>query len=152
MASSDLGAGGEHGWTSPIDRLRFPIPEDIRKVWASEPKDFTPWLAHHLDLLADQLELGSLELVDTEVQVPGTLRALDILARTPTGELVAIENQFGVSDHDHLTRGLAYAVGLGAVGLVVVAEEHLSEFRAVAGYLNSLANAQRQSEESGSIS
>ena len=65
--------------------------------------------------------------------------ALDILARQPTGELVAIENQFGKLNHDHLTRGLAYAVGLRAPTLVLVSEEHMNEFRAVASYLNSLA-------------
>jgi hypothetical protein len=80
-----------------------------------------------------------LELVDQEVQIPGTARALDILARLPTGELIAIENQFGTADHDHLTRGLAYAVGLEASALIVVAEGHLGEFRAVARYLNTVA-------------
>lgn len=78
-------------------------------------------------------------MVDTEVQIPGTGRALDILARVPSGELVAIENQFATADHDHLTRGLSYAVGLEATALVVVAESHLDEFRAVARYLNELA-------------
>ncbi|MDQ6948824.1 MAG: hypothetical protein M3256_21840 [Actinomycetota bacterium] len=122
-----------------LSQLRIPKPGEVRKVWPSEPAHFTPWLAEHLDVLSDQLELGALELVKTEVQIPGTARALDILARLPTGDLVAIENQFGTADHDHLTRGLAYAVGLEAHALVVVAEGHLNEFRAVASYLNSLA-------------
>jgi hypothetical protein len=122
-----------------LSQLRVPRPGEVRRVWPSEPAHFTPWLASHLDVLSDQLELGALELVKTEVQIPGTGRALDILARLPTGDLVAIENQFGTADHDHLTRGLAYAVGLDAHALVVVAEGHLNEFRAVASYLNSLA-------------
>jgi hypothetical protein len=50
-----------------------------------------------------------------------------------------IENQYGRADHDHLTRGLAYAVARRARGLVVVAEEHRDEFRAVAQYLNEMA-------------
>jgi len=125
---------------SPIsDRLRLPnrLPA-ITSVWPNEASDFTPWLANSLHVL-DVLGLGRLELVKREQQVPGTLRSLDILARRQTGELIAIENQFGKLDHDHMTRGLAYAVGLRAEALVLVAEDHLNEFRAVARYLNELA-------------
>jgi hypothetical protein len=121
-----------------ISKLRLPEPALVREVWPSEPFHFTPWLGTHLELL-EPLGLGPLELTGIEVAVPSTGRALDILARRLTGDLVAIENQFGKVDHDHLTRGLAYAVGLKAVALVVIAEEHLGEFRAVAGYLNGLA-------------
>lgn len=126
------------GEPSPVDRLRFPEPVAIREVWQREDYDFTPWLAENLQAL-DLLQLGRLELVGKEVTLPGTGRALDIQARTPTGAVVAIENQFGKADHDHLTRGLAYSVGLQAAALVVVAEEHLGEFRAVASYLNHVA-------------
>jgi len=122
-----------------IGRLCIPMPgPPINEVWPSEPFDFTPWLADNLTLL-DILELGPLTLVGTEHKIPGTGRALDILAESHVG-LVAIENQYGKADHDHLTRGLAYAVGLGAVALVVIAEDHLGEFRAVAGYLNDIAD------------
>jgi hypothetical protein len=110
----------------------------IAEVWHSEPYDFTPWLGDHLEVL-DRLGLGRLTLIEREMKVPGTLRALDLLAQTPSGGRVAIENQFGRADHDHLTRGLAYAVGLQAEALVVVAEAHLNEFRAVASYLNDVA-------------
>lgn len=123
---------------APRERLRFPRRVDIREVWASEPADFTPWLAGNLHVLGD-LELGELELVDVEMAIPGTGRALDVLARTKTGELIAIENQFGSADHDHLTRGLAYAVGLDARALVVIAEHHRGEFHAVASYMNRIA-------------
>jgi hypothetical protein len=117
-------------------QLRIPTPVAIRDVWPSEPGHFTPWMAEHLGLL-DILDLGPLKLLRTEYVLPGTGRALDILAESPVGR-VAIENQYGRADHDHLTRGLAYAVGLGAVALVVIAEDHLGEFRAVAGYLNEI--------------
>jgi hypothetical protein len=122
-----------------IAQLRIPSMAVVRDVWPSEPSDFTPWLSQHLELVAEVTGLGPLELVETEKSIPGTGRALDILARLPTGESIAIENQYGTVDHDHFTRGLAYAVGLNAVALVLIAEGHLDEFRAVAGYLNSLA-------------
>lgn len=66
-------------------------------------------------------------------------RSIDIVAQTTDGPEFVIENQYGRADHDHLTRGLAYAVARGARGLVVVADDHRDEFRAVAQYLNDLA-------------
>lgn len=118
---------------------------DIRSVWPREDRNFTPWLAENLDWLADDLGLGALTLEATEVPIPGG-RNLDILATDSEGRAVAIENQYGVVDHDHLTRGLAYAVGLQASdrpvsALVVVAEDHRDEFVAVADYLNECASA-----------
>jgi hypothetical protein len=125
---------------NPADQLRIPEPvASITTVWPSEAQHFTPWLADHLEVL-DILGLGRLELVQREKQVPGTLRSLDLLVQGPTGDQVAIENQYGKQDHDHLTRGLAYAVGLGTQALVVIAEDHLNEFRAVARYLNDVAD------------
>ena len=118
----------------------FPLPLAVREVWPSEPADFTPWLSENLGVL-DLLGLGELTCEGTEVSIPQTGRALDILATTPTGEKVAIENQFSKADHDHLTRGLAYAVGLGCSALVIVAEGFGGEFRAVADYLNSLVES-----------
>jgi hypothetical protein len=131
-------------------RFVRPTPTPIRDAWPSEPRDFTPWLAENLDLL-DVLEIGRLGLVDTEVTLPGTSRALDLLAELSDGRRVAIENQFGVVDHDHLTRALAYAVGLqatesGVAAMVLIAEQHLPEFVAIADYLN---RAAEQLGESG---
>jgi hypothetical protein len=62
----------------------------FRRVWASEPYDFTPWLADNLDELGQALGMA-LTLVGTEVQV-GEFR-LDIQAQDGTGRVVAIENQ-----------------------------------------------------------
>lgn len=68
-------------------------------------------------------------------------RRIDIVANVADGSEFVIENQYGIADHDHLTRGLAYAVARRARGLIIVAEEHRDEFRAVAQYLNDLAEA-----------
>lgn len=123
-----------------INRIRRPSRLDVRSVWPGEASAFTPWLASNLNYL-DALDLGPLNLVDTEVTLPSTGRALDILAETGEGERIAIENQFARADHDHLTRALAYAVGLEATGLVLVAETHADEFVATAGYLNRAAES-----------
>ncbi len=121
----------------PVGLLR----EDTLKIgFPGEASDFTPWLAQeeHLSYLGDRIGLGPLSPVGTEVPVTGG-RWLDILAETSDGRLVAIENQYGTADHDHLTRGLAYAVATDASALVIVAEGHREEFVAVADYLNHVA-------------
>ncbi len=123
---------------SPI-QYKIVIPESlpIKEVWPSEPVDFTPWLSENLALL-DLIGLGRLTLEDIEVKIPQADRYLDLLAMTPDGMRVAIENQYSRSDHDHFTRGLAYAVGLECSALVVIAESFGGEFIAVADYLNSV--------------
>ena len=122
------------------DKIARPTAVGIREVWPGEASDFTPWLAENLDWL-DVLDMGPLELVKVEAMLPGIGRSLDILAETSDGRRVAIENQYAATDHDHLTRGLAYAVGHQAEALVVISEMHRPEFVAVADYLNKAAEA-----------
>ncbi len=114
---------------------------DIREVWPGEAREFTPWLADNLEALGEHIEVGQLSLVSTEVQVPGGRRSLDILAEDSDGRKWAIENQYGELDHDHLTRALAYAVGLECRAVVVVAESHREEFIAVADEWNRYSEA-----------
>ncbi|MXZ68837.1 MAG: DUF4268 domain-containing protein [Acidimicrobiia bacterium] len=113
---------------------------DIREVWPGEAKDFTPWLAENLEALSAHLDIGELELPSTEVEVPGG-RRLDILAKDADGRNWAVENQYGEADHDHLTRALAYAVGLKCRAVIVVAESHRDEFVAVADEWNRYSEA-----------
>jgi hypothetical protein len=121
----------------PIDRIVRPEPVAVRVVWPGEATHFTPWLAANLDWL-DVLGLGPLQHLGTEVPIAEVGRNLDILASTPGGLRVAIENQYQRTDHDHLTRGLAYALGVrpAAKALVVISEDHRPEFVAIADYLN----------------
>jgi hypothetical protein len=132
-----MGHAAESASSSTVRGLRIIRPERVsaRVVWPNEAMDFTPWLAGHLDFL-DDLGMGRLDVLGVEVQLPSLGRSLDILAQTADGHRVAIENQYHGLDHDHLTRGLAYAVGHEARALVVIAEEHRPEFVAVADYLN----------------
>ena len=122
-----------------MGRLEFTTP---RMAWGGEASDFTPLLGQDdlLDYLGSVCGIGPLSLVEVEHATAGG-RSLDILAVTHDQRNIAIENQYGVVDHDHLTRGLAYAVAVGARGLVVVSEGHRDEFRSVADYLNSAAAA-----------
>jgi hypothetical protein len=123
-----------------------PLQANVREVWPGEAADFTPWLADNLDWL-DVLGLGPIALVEMEASLPDTGRSLDILGVTEDGHRIAIENQYGRADHDHLTRGLAYAIGLDTRALVVIAEQHAAEFVAIADYLNTAY--EQMSEDDG---
>lgn len=119
----------------------------LREAWRGEASDFTPLLAEQLGQLGDAIGVDLMGVGQTEVPTTGN-RRIDIVADVEGSEFV-IENQYGAGDHDHLTRGLAYAVAREARGLVVVAEEHRDEFRAVADYLNGLA--EREPEHSVAV-
>jgi len=116
-------------------RLRF---GKLAEAWKGEASDFTPLLAEQLDAIGAEIGVDLASIGESEVHTTGG-RRIDIVAQGEDGSEFVIENQYGKADHDHLTRGLAYAVARRARGLVVVAEEHRDEFRAVAQYLNDLA-------------
>lgn len=115
-------------------------PVNIREVWPSEPSDFTPWLADHVEILGEHLGIGELSAEATEVPIPGG-RQLDVLAEDADGAKWAIENQYGEGNHDHFTRGLAYAVALECRAVVIVAENHREEFVAIADEWNRYSEA-----------
>lgn len=110
----------------------------LSEAWKGEASDFTPLLSEQLDQLGDAIGVDLTSVGKSEVSTAGG-RRIDILGTSVDGSEFVIENQYGRADHDHLTRGLAYAVARRARGLVVVAEQHRDEFRAVAQYLNELA-------------
>lgn len=110
----------------------------LSEAWKGEASDFTPLLAAQLDALGDAIGVDLSSIGETEVPTAGG-RRIDIVTQVDGEGTFVVENQYGTADHDHLTRGLAYAVAAEAQGLVVVAERHRDEFRAVAEYLNDLA-------------
>ncbi len=110
----------------------------LTEAWKGEASDFTPLLADQLDAIGAEIGVDLATIGESEVQTAGG-RRIDIVAQGAEGSEFVIENQYGRGDHDHLTRGLSYAVARRARGLVVLAEEHRDEFRAVAHYLNDLA-------------
>jgi len=120
--------------TSEMGKLIFGTLKD---AWAGEATDFTPLLAKQVDAIGDAIGVELAPLGGAEVQTTGS-RRIDILADGVGGTNFVIENQYGALNHDHLTRGLAYAVAAHARGLIVIAEKHRDEFREVALYLNEL--------------
>jgi hypothetical protein len=111
----------------------------IRDVWPSEPADFTPWLAKHINLLSEALGLGidqdSLQEVSTEVAI-GSFSA-DIVAQDADGSKIVIENQYGDTDHAHLGKMLTYAAGVDAKVIIWVTEQARDEHKRAIEFLNS---------------
>lgn len=107
-------------------------PQDVREYWSHEEYDFTPWVADEIEADgASQLEntLG-LDLEVIEREKPVGKYKVDIYAEVvDDGRTVIIENQLGVSDHDHLGKAIAYAAGVDADIIVWIApkfnDEHL---------------------------
>jgi len=112
-----------------------------REAIGGEATHFTPWLASHIDELAKCIRVGlrvgagedvAQDLREhTEVPVGGF--SLDIRAQTDDNRIVAIENQYGRSDHDHLGKAITYASGVAADVVIWIAEEftvpHLDAMR-----------------------
>ena len=115
------------------------VQVDVRELWHSEPYNFTPWLADHLDMLAEAIGL-KLELVQQEKLIGSMF--LDVLAKDAcSGAPVAIENQLEWSDTDHMGRLLIYAAGCEAKVVIWVASEFMHEHAQVLHQLNEWAGS-----------
>jgi hypothetical protein len=68
--------------------VRDPAPGRLvtlpaRSVWGDEAQVFTPWLADHIDLLAEALQLGDLEVRGIRRAFASRVKALTFDARGP---------------------------------------------------------------------
>ena len=106
----------------------------IRKVWADEARDFTPWLAENTDRLSEALGMD-LELEGTEIDV-GRFSADIVLRDASTGLRIVVENMINETDHDHIGKIITYAAGLEATYAVLIAEKFRPEHRSALQWLN----------------
>ncbi len=111
---------------------------ELRDIWITEDKHFTPWLAEEKNLALLSNTIGiELDLEAQEKNV-GPFRA-DILCKdTTSGNWVLIENQLEKTDHTHLGQLMTYASGLKAVTIVWVAKRFTEEHRAALDWLNGI--------------
>ncbi len=114
---------------------------DLRSIWTSEDRHFTPWLAQseNLEILGEALGI-ELELEAQEKDV-GPFRA-DILCKNTAEKdsWVVIENQIEKTDHKHLGQLLTYAAGLRASTIVWISAQFSEEHRAALDWLNQLTD------------
>ncbi len=114
-------------------------PVSLREVWPDEARDFTPWLANHLQLLGSKLNLA-LQLVAVEATLPEAGRVDIIAEQVNTEAKVVIENQLGESDDSHCLRLLGYAANAEANILVWVAQDFTDYHRSILSWLNESDN------------
>ena len=106
----------------------------LRDLWTHEERDFTPWLAQHIDQLSALL--GVPILVDQTEHKVGTYE-LDILGHVEENDAVVIvENQLTSTDHTHLGQLITYAAGLEAAIIVWMAADVRDEHRSAIEWLN----------------
>lgn len=114
---------------------------DLRTIWTTEDRGFTPWLAReeNLEILGETLGI-ELEL-EAQEQFVGPFRA-DILCKNTAEKdhWVVIENQIEKTDHKHLGQLLTYASGLKAKTVVWISAEFCEEHRAAIDWLNEMAD------------
>ena len=72
-----------------MDGIGTLSPVDIRKVWADEARDFTPWLAENADLLGEALGMDLLH-EQTEAAV-GRYSADLVFRDESTSRLVVVD-------------------------------------------------------------
>lgn len=130
---------------------QVPIIEPVRwlaakEVLGGEASDFTPWLQKpdSMQILGDALKLEDLTAVAAEHNVLG--KRLDILAQALDengNEIpVCIENQYGMSDADHLGRLIAYLAQEGRGRAVWVVEQAHDAYVAAVRFLNRTSDAE----------
>ncbi len=107
----------------------------IKNIWKKEP-DFSSWLAEEKNIVLLGQEIGVDILAEETEAGVGDFNA-DILAKEDGGDrLVIIENQYGVTDHDHLGKLITYSAGREAKVLIWVVESARDEHRAAVQWLN----------------
>ena len=114
-------------------------PVDLRKAWPNEAHNFTPWLANHLHLLGQELNLDLKDPM-TEVTLPVAGRVDIIATQVDTGDKVVIENQLNGSDDSHCLRLMAYAANADANILVWVAQRFTPYHVSILNWLNESDN------------
>lgn len=116
---------------STLGRLSVVSP---REVWRDEARDFTPWLLDNVDVLSELLGMNLvLEVAEHPV---GNFR-LDLKGKDEdTDQVVIVENQLEVSNHEHLGQILTYAAGTDPTTIVWIATGFREEHRQAMEWLN----------------
>lgn len=120
-----------------IGNLKKLSISEIKKIWPHEEKDLTPWIAKNIDSLNNVLNL-QIEIESNEEYIYNfrlDLSGTENYSQTP----VIIENQFGLSDHDHLGKLLTYSANKEAGIIIWIASEVQIAHRNTVEWLNRIS-------------
>lgn len=113
---------------------------ELREIWSTEDKHFTPWLAGEANIALLGETLGFDLEVEAQEKEVGPFRA-DILCKdTADDSWVLVENQLERTDHKHLGQLLTYASGLQAATIIWVAAKFTDEHRSTLDWLNQITD------------
>ena len=132
-----------------LDRL---VKVSATDAIGGEALKFTPWLVSHIDALSEKVglrlsfgeDLSPEQIKKDFTEVPVGEFRLDVMAYTDDERVVAIENQYGKTDHDHLGKVITYASGVGADVIIWIAESFSDAHLTAIKWLN-----ERTDEECG---
>lgn len=111
---------------------------DLRKIFPDEAGDFTPWLEHHIDEIAETI---GIEITDIKREAGVGSFSCDLIGtEVNSDDKVIIENQLAQTDHTHLGQIITYASGVGAKYVVWVAKKIREEHQKALEWLNENAN------------
>jgi len=104
-----------------VGKMRKLTLVEIRGIWPNEEKDFSPWVKDNIDVLNEILRL-QIEIEGSEDPVynfRADLIGTDNSLQVP----VVIENQFGLSNHDHLGKLITYSANKEAGVMIWICNE-----------------------------
>ena len=105
----------------------------LRELWKHEEYDFSVWLENNIDVLSETLEFP-LSVLQRE-ESAGMFQ-VDLVAEDGNGELVIIENQLEITNHDHLGKVLTYLTNLEAKTAIWITSEARPEHIRTVAWLN----------------
>lgn len=102
----------------------------LKEYFGSEATGFTPWLQNHDVVIKDILDDENVEFYKREAKVDDFY--IDLMYRK-NKDVYIIENQYGISNHDHLGKCILYSTLVKAKKTVwiteSICEEHLKIYK-----------------------
>lgn len=110
----------------------------LKQLFKLEDRHFTPWLQKNIELLGNVI---GIDIADAETEVSIGNYRLDILAyESGTDRKIAVENQYGTTNHQHFGQLLTYMAGINAEVVVWIAENFNTEHITAINHLNQISN------------
>jgi len=119
-----------------VGKLKKLTVTEIRKIWPHEEKDLSVWVSENIEVLNEVLNL-QIEIISREEYIHNC--RLDLAGtENYTQSPVIIENQFGISNHDHLGKLITYSAAKEAGIIIWIANEFQIVHKKAVEWLNSI--------------